>query len=54
MNVVINADDFGISAEVNRAVVECFRRGLINRTTIMVNMPEAEDAKRLAQENGFF
>lgn len=54
MNVVINADDFGISEEVNRAVVECFRRGLINRTTIMVNMPGAEEAKRLAQENGFF
>ncbi|MCH5186063.1 MAG: ChbG/HpnK family deacetylase [Oscillospiraceae bacterium] len=52
--MIINADDFGYSESVNRAVTDCFNRGLINQTTIMVNMPCAEDAARLAKENGFF
>ena len=52
--MIINADDFGYSASVNEAVAECFRNGVINRTTIMVNMPGAEDAARLARENGFW
>ena len=50
----INADDFGYSESVNNAIAECFYRGVINRTTIMVNMPEAENAARLAQTRGFF
>ncbi len=52
--MIINADDFGYSAQVNEAVTECFRTGVINRTTIMVNMPGAEEAAKLARENGFF
>lgn len=51
--MIINADDFGYSPKVNDAVCECFRRGLINRTTVMVNMPFCEDALKLARENGF-
>lgn len=51
--MIINADDFGYSASVNEAVTACFKAGVINRTTIMVNMPGAEDAARLARENGF-
>ena len=39
--VIINADDFGYSSQVNEAVAECFRTGVINRTTIMVNMSAA-------------
>ena len=54
MKTFINADDFGYSETVNQAVAECFRRGVINRTTLMVNMPEAENAATLAKENGFF
>ena len=50
----INADDFGYSESVNKAIAECFEKGLINRTTIMVNMPEAENAAVLATEKGFF
>ena len=40
--MVINADDFGYSESVNKAISDCFEKGLINRTTIMVNMPQAE------------
>ena len=52
--MIINADDFGYSESVNEAICQCFNRGLINRTTIMVNMPEAENAAEIAKNNGFF
>lgn len=52
--MVINADDFGYSGSVNQAIADCFERGLINRTTIMVNMPHAEEAAELAKKKGFF
>lgn len=51
--LVVNADDFGISHEVNMAIVKCFKEGYINQTTIMVNMPFFDEAVALAKENGF-
>ena len=53
-NLIINADDFGYSKSVNMAINECFKLNVINRTTIMVNMPCAEEAASLAKENGYF
>lgn len=52
--MIINADDFGYSESVNKAVAECFGRGVINRATIMVNMPACGSAVKLAREYGFF
>ncbi len=52
--MIINADDFGYSKSVNRAIDDCFKQKLINRSTIMVNMPCAEEAVILAKENGYF
>ena len=54
ISVIINADDFGYSPSVNKAIADCFAQKLINRTTIMVNMPFAEEAARIARENNFF
>lgn len=53
MALIVNADDFGKSEEVNRAIVKCFEKGYINRTTIMVNMPYAKEAYDLAALHGF-
>lgn len=53
MGLIVNADDFGISHEVNMAILKSFEEGLINRTTLMVNMPYAEEAMQIAVENGF-
>lgn len=53
MKRIINADDFGYSHDVNKAIVDCFKQGIISSTTIMMNMPEAEEAIKLAFENGF-
>lgn len=52
-NLIINADDFGYSAEINEAIVECFKRGIINSTTIMINMPYFKEALILADKHGF-
>lgn len=52
--MIINADDFGYSKAVNMAIVDCFRNKTINRTTIMVNMPCAQEAVTLSKENNFF
>ena len=52
--MIINADDFGYSKTVNMAIVDCFKNKTINRTTIMVNMPCADEAVALSKENDFF
>lgn len=51
---IVNADDFGFDENSNQAIVESFAKGLINQTTIMVNMPHASDAVALAKDAGFF
>ena len=53
MAIIVNADDFGLSEEVNKAIAEAFEKKLIDRTTLMVNMPDAEAAMELAAERGF-
>ena len=53
MQVIINADDFGIGSSVNEAICECFDRGFITGTTLMVNMPGASEAAERAARGGF-
>lgn len=47
--LIVNADDFGLSSGVNRAVIDGHTRGLITSATIMVNMPAFVQAARLAK-----
>ncbi|WP_345220763.1 ChbG/HpnK family deacetylase [Hymenobacter koreensis] len=49
--VIINADDFGLSPSVSRAIVDAYRAGNLTSTTMMVNMPGTDDGARLASEN---
>ena len=51
LNVVINSDDFGFSDGINKGIIEAFNEGLISTTTIMINMPCAENAINLWKEN---
>lgn len=53
MNCIVNADDFGKTENINLAVCEGFSRGVIQRTTLLVNLPFAEQAAELARRNGF-
>ncbi|MBX2997180.1 MAG: ChbG/HpnK family deacetylase [Caldilineaceae bacterium] len=46
--LIITADDFGSSPEVNEAIRRCATLGIVTSTSVMVNMPYAdEDVKNL-------
>lgn len=42
--LIVNADDFGLTAGVNRAIVETHFNGVVSSTTLMANGPAFEDA----------
>jgi hopanoid biosynthesis associated protein HpnK len=46
--LIINADDFGLTGGVNRAVVEGHQHGVVTSSTLMANGPAFEEAVRLA------
>ncbi len=48
--LIINADDFGLSPGTNAAIMACHRVGSVNSTTLMVNMDAAQDAAGMAQK----
>lgn len=48
--LVVNADDFGFTPDVNRGIVDAHRRGILTATTLMANGPAFDDAVRLARE----
>ena len=49
--LIVNADDFGISREVNAAVIKTHRDGILTSASLMVAEAHAEEAARLAREN---
>lgn len=48
-SLVVNADDFGFTRDVNEGIVEAHLRGILTSTTLMANGPAFEDAVRLAR-----
>jgi chitin disaccharide deacetylase len=49
--LIVNADDFGLSAGINRGIVEAHRSGIVTSTSLMVRGPAAREAARLTAEN---
>ncbi|MDD1015904.1 ChbG/HpnK family deacetylase [Pseudomonas rubra] len=47
--VIVNADDFGLSAHTNAVILHGFQAGLISSATAMANMPAFNAACSLAQ-----
>jgi len=47
--LIVNADDFGFTAGVNRAIVEAHTHGIVTSSTLMANGRAFEDAVRLAK-----
>lgn len=47
--LIINADDFGLTEGVNRAVIACHEAGVVTSTTLMVTAAAAGGAARLAR-----
>jgi len=48
--LVVNADDFGFTPDVNQGIVEAHRGGILTATTLMANGEAFDDAVRLARE----
>jgi len=47
--LIINADDFGLTAGVNRAIAEAHQRGIVTSTTLMANAGAFTEAAELAK-----
>jgi chitin disaccharide deacetylase len=48
--LIVNADDFGFTRDVNAGIVDCHRHGILTATTLMANGDAFDDAVRLARE----
>ena len=48
-NVIVNADDFGLTSGVNRAVEEAHRTGILTSTTVLVGCEAAAEAGEVAR-----
>lgn len=49
--LVVNADDFGFTRDVNSGIVEAHTRGILTATTLMANGAAFDDAVSLAREH---
>ena len=48
--LIVNADDFGFTRDVNAGIVEAHRNGILTATTLMATGAAFDDAVRLAKE----
>jgi predicted glycoside hydrolase/deacetylase ChbG (UPF0249 family) len=48
--LIVNADDFGFTPDVNRGIVDAHRGGILTATTLMANGAAFDDAVRLARD----
>jgi predicted glycoside hydrolase/deacetylase ChbG (UPF0249 family) len=49
--LIVNADDFGLTPGVNRAIIEGHTRGAVTSATLMANASGFDDAVRLANSH---
>jgi hopanoid biosynthesis associated protein HpnK len=49
--LIVNADDFGLSSDVNSAVIRGHREGILTTASLMVNEEGCPEAVELAREN---
>ncbi|MBL8239604.1 MAG: ChbG/HpnK family deacetylase [Bryobacterales bacterium] len=49
--LIVNADDFGFTRDVNSGIIEAHTRGILTATTLMANGDAFDDAVRLANAN---
>jgi hopanoid biosynthesis associated protein HpnK len=47
--LIVNADDFGYTRGVNRAIIHAFRNGIVTSTSLLANGSAFEDAVALAK-----
>ncbi|QUM80013.1 carbohydrate deacetylase [Moritella sp. 5] len=50
MKLIVNIDDLGLTEKVNESVVACFKVGVVQSTTLMMNQPATEHAIELIKQ----
>jgi hopanoid biosynthesis associated protein HpnK len=50
-SLIVNADDFGLTSGINRAIAELHRGGVLTSTTLMAKAAATDEAIELAQAN---
>jgi chitin disaccharide deacetylase len=53
IKLIVNADDFGFSRGVNHGIIESHVHGIVNSTTMMMNMDAVDHAVELAKQHPF-
>lgn len=48
--VIINADDFGLSESINRSIVRAYEHGVLTSTTMLVDREATNDAVEVAKD----
>jgi chitin disaccharide deacetylase len=49
--LIVNADDFGLTSGVNRAIIELHAAGILTSTTLMANAAATKEAAELARSH---
>ena len=49
--LIINADDFGLSSQVNKAIIEAFKQGVLTNASLLANGLSFQEAVALAKAN---
>lgn len=49
--LIVNADDFGLSASANHAIIRAHREGILTSASLMLNEPGFDEAVALAREH---
>ena len=52
MNIIINADDFGIDLETSKCIIDFIQQGICDTTSVMTNMAGFEETADLASKKG--
>lgn len=50
-HLIFNADDFGLSAGVNRGILDCYLRGVVTSTSLMVTGRAVTEAVAMSRDN---
>lgn len=49
--ILFNADDFGMSSGINKGILYAYQHGVVNSSSVMVNMPFFEEAVGLIHQH---
>ncbi len=49
--LIITADDFGYSKYTNKAIIECFKKGIVTSTSLIVNTKYFRESIKLLKRN---